>query len=368
MITARGNESDMQKIFEIAVKPLIDYFKIRHWVIFQIDPLSTKWKMAYTSGFSKDSIPHLQELKDTADFFKRIVDKRIPQMVNDIAETERGLFPLVEVEKVNSLIAVPLCSKENLCGILIAFSPEKSRFNQEDARIIALFGHQIVEMLDFFSQLLGENTDELLVQILGTLELLNFRYKNREVVPAAEILSAHERFKNRILSSIAGMEPCYLNRALKPEMPKNEPIKLPSGEELNIEEVITIQGKKNNPSPVKNILIIDDEPLITELLASILERLNYKSKVATYGKQGLEMFEKEAFDLVITDLGMPDISGWDVSKIVKQKKPEVPVIIITGWGLDPDPNKMKDSKVDQIITKPFQIDQLEKTIRDLLEK
>jgi CheY-like chemotaxis protein len=368
VITARGNESDMQKIFEIAVKPLIDYFKIRHLVVFQIDPLGTEWKTVYASGFSKDSIPNLQELKDTADFFKRIVDKRIPQMVNDIAETERGLFPLVEAEKVNSLIAVPLCSKENLCGILIAFSLEKSRFNQEDARIIALFGHQIGEMMEFFSQQLGENTDELLVQILGTLELLNFRYKNREVVPTAEILSANERFKNRILSSLASMEPCYLNRTLKQEMPKKESIKLPRGEELNIEEVITIQGKKNNPSNVKNVLIIDDEPLIAELLTSILERINIKCKVASYGQAGLELFDKEVFDLVITDLGMPDISGWDMSKAVKERTPEVPVIIITGWGLDPDPNKMKDSKVDQIITKPFQIDQLEKTIKDLLEK
>jgi len=80
------------------------------------------------------------------------------------------------------------------------------------------------------------------------------------------------------------------------------------------------------------------------------------------------MFEKDGFDLVITDLGMPDISGWEVSKIIKQKKPHVPVVIITGWGVDPDPNKMKDSKVDCIINKPFQVDQLEKIIQDLLKK
>ncbi len=358
----------MKEIFEIVIKQLMDYFKIRHFVVFQINSLGAEWKMVYSSGFSADSIRSLQELKDTAEFFKRATDKGIPQIVNDLAETENGLFSLVEAEGVNSLIAVPINSEEKLWGILIAFNPEKSRFKEEDAKIITLFGHQIGELLEFVTRQLQKNIYELLVQILGTLELLNFRYKNREVVPVTEITHEHERLKNRVLSSTTGLETAYFKPTINRKIPKSEPIKLPSGEELNIEEVITIQGEKNNPSKAKNVLIIDDEPLITELLTSVLERMNYKSRVASCGKEGMEMFEKETVDLVITDLGMPDISGWDVSKTVKQKKPEVPVIIITGWGLDPDPSKIKDSKVDQIITKPFQIDQLEKIIKELLER
>jgi len=96
--------------------------------------------------------------------------------------------------------------------------------------------------------------------------------------------------------------------------------------------------------------------------------MNYKSEVASCGRDGVEMFDKNRFDLVITDLGMPDISGWEVSKAIKQRNPDVPVVVITGWGVSPDPNKMKNSKVDFIINKPFQLDQLEKIIRELLER
>ena len=131
--------------------------------------------------------------------------------------------------------------------------------------------------------------------------------------------------------------------------------------------MITIQGEEEKPPQSKKVLVIDDQPIVTDLLVSVLERMNYKSVVASCGREGVEMFEKEGFDLVLTDLGMPDISGWEVSKSIKQKNPDVPVVVITGWAIDPDPDKVKDSKVDFILNKPFQIDQLEKIIKDLLE-
>jgi DNA-binding response OmpR family regulator len=95
--------------------------------------------------------------------------------------------------------------------------------------------------------------------------------------------------------------------------------------------------------------------------------MGYSSEVALGGKDALKIFAKDDFDLVITDLGMPDLSGWEVSKSVKEQNPSVPVILITGWGVEPDPHKMKDSRVDFVINKPFQLDQLEKIIKDLID-
>jgi CheY-like chemotaxis protein len=360
----------MLKIFEIVIGQLKDYFKVEHFAIFEFDRQGREWNIVHSSGFSAVSVQTLRDLKKTSGFFQRVIDTQIPQLVNNVMETEKELSRLAETEKINSLIAVPIDSQGKLWGILIAFSPEKFRFKEEDAKIITLFGNQTGELLELFSCSLQENMDEILIQILGTLELLNFKYKNRDFIPAAEIKEVNERLKNRVLSSAAGMEPGYKDQSVGRNILGDERVTLPSGEELNIEEVINIQGDKNKPNPKqeKNVLIIDDEPLITELLTSVLERMGCKSQIAACGKEGMETFEKEKFDLVITDLGMPDISGWDVSKRVKQKKPQVPVIIVTGWGLDPDPQKVKESKVDRLLTKPFQIDQLEKIIEELLDK
>jgi DNA-binding NtrC family response regulator len=133
--------------------------------------------------------------------------------------------------------------------------------------------------------------------------------------------------------------------------------------------VVTVQGEKGETaSKMKKVLVIDDQAIVTDLLESVLQRMNYQSVVASCGKDGLAAFGKDDFDLVITDLGMPDVSGWDVSKAVKDKKPNVPVVVITGWGVSPDPDRMKDSMVDRVVSKPFQIDQLEKIIKDLLQE
>jgi CheY-like chemotaxis protein len=363
----------MQKLFEILVRPLADFFKIKHLAILQIDSSTGELIRAYSSGFSTNSIRSLQDLKGRADVFQRAVKTQPPQMVNDISETEWTLSFLAETERIGSLIVVPLFSGKILWGILTLFSQEKFKFKEEDAKIITLFGGQIGELLQLFSSYLRENMDELLVQILGTTELLNFRYKNKGSIPVSEILTAHECLKSRILSNVAGMElrPAGLKSAnliTAEENTREEELRIPSKNELEIEEVITIQGEKKKHTKEKKVLVIDDQPMVTDLLVSVLERMNYKSEVASCGREGVEKFEKDDFDLVITDLGMPDISGWEVSKLVKQSKPDVPVIVVTGWGIDPDPNKIKDSKVDCLINKPFQIDQLEKIIKDLLEK
>ena len=361
----------MQKIFEIVAKQLTEFFRIKHVAIFQFGPSGLELILTYSSGFSEESIQSFQSLRKLMaeqGVFKRVLDTRISQIVNDIPETDKSFSSLAEAEELKSMIAVPIFSKRKLWGILTVFSQEKSRFKEEDGKIISLFGGQIGQLSEHFSQYIRDNLDEILVPILGSIEVLNFRYRDRDTIGVSEILNAQNRLKKRILSYVAGLEQGSLEQITTEEKTKEEEIKLSSGDVLNIEEVITIEGKKNSQPKAKRVLVIDDQPIVTDLLVSVLERMNYKSEVASCGKDGVEMFEKDGFDLVITDLGMPDISGWEVSKTIKQKNPDIPVIVITGWGIDPDPGKMKDSKVDFIINKPFQIDQLEKIIKDLLEK
>jgi CheY-like chemotaxis protein len=358
----------MRKILEILVEQLAEFFGLRHFAIFQLNPLGLDLELTYSSGFEDGPTAMLRGLKADQGILRRLVDTGIPQVVNDIRETETNLSALAEEEGLESMICVPIFSRDELWGFLAAFSQEKSRFKEEDGRIITLFGGQIGQFLEHLSESIRDSLDEVLVPILGSIELMNFRYKDRGTIPISEVLDAQNRFRRRVLSYIAGLEQGSLEKITGEEEARREGITLPSGDELSVEEVITIAGDENPTPNTKKVLVIDDQPIVTDLLVSVLERMNYQSQVASCGKEGLEMFGKERFDLVITDLGMPDISGWEVSQAVKQKRPDVPVVVITGWGVDPDPNKVRDSKVDLIITKPFQVDQLEKTIRGLVER
>jgi len=106
------------------------------------------------------------------------------------------------------------------------------------------------------------------------------------------------------------------------------------------------------------ILAIDDQEMIRELLASMLEELKYPHQIFADGESGVQAFEQDDFDLVITDLGLPGMDGWEVARRIKSFKPSTPVIVISGWGLEVARQKAPDNLADFFLTKPFRMEQL----------
>ena len=122
--------------------------------------------------------------------------------------------------------------------------------------------------------------------------------------------------------------------------------------EKKVEDVISRDADR------ANILVIEDEEIVRNILSESLKSGGHNVMKASSGKEGLELFSKEKIDLVFTDLGMPGISGWEVAKFIKAKDPTVPVALITGWGVQIDDEKVKESGVDLVICKPFKIEQV----------
>ena len=106
------------------------------------------------------------------------------------------------------------------------------------------------------------------------------------------------------------------------------------------------------------ILVIEDEEDLSNLLSDVLTQEGHEVETAPNGIQGIEVFEKKEFDMVFTDLGMPGMSGWQVAEKVKSINGRVPVALITGWDTELNQSEMKDSCVDLLINKPFEIKQI----------
>ncbi len=106
------------------------------------------------------------------------------------------------------------------------------------------------------------------------------------------------------------------------------------------------------------VLIIDDEPAVRDIVTRFLTFRGYPVVVADSGPEGLSLFKERKFDLVMTDLGMPGMSGWEVAKEVKRLKPQTLVVLMTGWATDLDPRKAKESGVDRVVHKPFNVDEV----------
>ncbi len=125
-------------------------------------------------------------------------------------------------------------------------------------------------------------------------------------------------------------------------------------EETKERELQELPGKGRKA----NILIVEDEEAIRILLSEILTSDGHAVSTASSGQKGIEIFKKESFDLILTDLGMPGMSGWEVSSSIKNLAPEVIVAVITGWGIKFDKNELKQHGVDIIVNKPFKVDQI----------
>lgn len=114
------------------------------------------------------------------------------------------------------------------------------------------------------------------------------------------------------------------------------------------------QPKVTRPAKPGRILIIDDDKMVRELLSDILLAAGHTVVPAAGGREGLRLFRHGAFDLVFTDLGMPECSGWEVAAGVKAIAPRTPVALVTGWGLTLDRAKLKEAGVDLVLNKPFE--------------
>ncbi|MBI2543932.1 MAG: response regulator [Candidatus Rokubacteria bacterium] len=86
------------------------------------------------------------------------------------------------------------------------------------------------------------------------------------------------------------------------------------------------------PEQARNILVADDDPRPLRALADLLEGSGHAVVTAASGAEGLARFEAEAADLVITDLGMPGMTGWELAERIKARSPGTPVFLLTGWG------------------------------------
>ncbi len=113
----------------------------------------------------------------------------------------------------------------------------------------------------------------------------------------------------------------------------------------------------------KSILVVDDEPDMRTALTQALASSGYSVLSASSGHEALEKVKKENFRIIITDVKMPQMSGIDFLKEVKKISPQVPVIMITGYGTITNAVEAMKKGASDYITKPFSLESLESAVR-----
>jgi len=102
-------------------------------------------------------------------------------------------------------------------------------------------------------------------------------------------------------------------------------------------------------------LVVDDEEEVGEVVADILTTAGHTAVTARSGQEGVDRLGAERFDVVFTDLAMPGMTGWQVARAVKDRAPEVPVVMMSGFGVEVAPEDLPTHGVDLVLAKPLQI-------------
>jgi PAS domain S-box-containing protein len=142
---------------------------------------------------------------------------------------------------------------------------------------------------------------------------------------------------------------------------------LPIGSEVKEEAIAPFPSLMIKKGREARILVIDDEGSVSSVLARILSQGNHQVTVAENGKEGIQLFKEKEFDIVLTDLGMPGMSGWEVCKAIKKMSPRTPVGMVTGWGMKLSQKEREENKVDFLISKPFDFTQILKVVAETME-
>lgn len=116
------------------------------------------------------------------------------------------------------------------------------------------------------------------------------------------------------------------------------------------------------------ILVIEDERKVAELIKRGLEEYDYAVSVAFDGKTGMAMAFSKNYDLIITDIVLPEVNGIEICKQIRAAKPNVPIIMLTALGTTDDKVEGFDAGADDYLVKPFDFRELHARIKVLLKR
>lgn len=120
----------------------------------------------------------------------------------------------------------------------------------------------------------------------------------------------------------------------------------------------------------ESLLLVEDEALLRDLVESLLNSKGYTVMTARDGQEAVEIFmqKRDSIQLVVTDLGLPRLGGWEAARIMLKERPDLPVIVATGY-LDPDAKQeMTDGGIRDFVQKPYQARELTHRVREVLDR
>jgi signal transduction histidine kinase/ActR/RegA family two-component response regulator/PAS domain-containing protein len=115
-------------------------------------------------------------------------------------------------------------------------------------------------------------------------------------------------------------------------------------------------------TPSHRVLVVDDEEPVLSVISELLTDLGQQVTTAVGGREGLEQLERTDPQIVFSDLGMPEVNGWDLAAAVRARGSETVMVLVTGWGSQIESGTAQARGVDLVLSKPFSLEDVERAL------
>ncbi|MBS0192508.1 MAG: response regulator [Planctomycetes bacterium] len=343
-----------------------DLLRFDHFAIRLLDPRSGRLELVIKVGLPSEYEAFDIFAKPEGNGISGFVAATGKSYICD--DTSKDELFLPGLHGARSSLTVPLRLHDKVIGILNIESQKEAAFDDDDRQLAEIFARYIAMAVHMQENLVVERTTtnisvsgrvegelaEPLADIVQQVEFL------QRVVAADATTSAHvarilrdvEAIRTRMRDvasgpqTLLGVEKAMENRTLDP----------------------LLQGRR--------VLIADDQPKIRQIIGSVLRNRGAKVTVCQDGGEAIRALEtaqieqEVPYDLVVSDIRMPDHTGYEVFAAAKKYRPEIPVILMTGFGYDPHHSIVRASQegLQSVLFKPFQIEQLVDAVKKAIKE
>lgn len=261
------------------------------------------------------------------------------------------------LERAGSSLTVPLLLHDEVVGTFNVESERVDAFTEDDRRFAEIFGRYIAVALNILNLLViersattGQLAEDVAAELAAPLnDIIAEATQTLEDHLGQDDIRRHLRAiidnVDRVKRSLQSLTETPGVRGLAPTATPRDPL---------------LDGRR--------ILIAEDEAVIRETIAEVFTRLGALTVMARDGQEAIAMVRAQHFDLVVSDIKMPYKNGYEVFAAAREAHVHCPVILITGFGYDPEHTIVRASKegLAGVLFKPFKVEQLMEIVHQAL--
>ncbi|TVQ63806.1 MAG: response regulator [Phycisphaerales bacterium] len=335
-----------------------DLLNFDHFAIFLVEAHRNKLELVISSGLPKE----IQDLdlfigREGSGISGMVAATGRSYLCTDAGNDERYIPGL---PGCRSSLTVPLRLHDKVIGVLDVESRTPGAFTKDDQQFAEIFARHIAIALHMLDLLVSERC--------STNEAVSGRVQGELDEPLDDIL--HEA--DVMLQSMADADPegaAHLQRIRADvEAIRSRMKDVAGGPQTLLGVERAMQDTRRDPAfEGRRVLIADDAAKIRRVIGDVLRHRGCEVTVCEDGAEAIVAIEheREAFDLIISDIKMPDRNGYEVFAAAQKKNVETPVILMTGFGYDPHHSIVRASQegLQSVLFKPFEIEQLLEQVR-----